>query len=206
MIILLKTILYLAQGTALWASIVRYKFNKTSTQRYFLHFMIFVAIIEISANLARVYTSLGNSFVYNIYIISSFYFFFYWFYTILKQKVIVFFVVSCYTIALFVSLYLESFFNSMLSITLYSGTIGILILSTAYYYSLLQGKEVINFVKLQPFWIATGLLIFYIGFLPVQFLQGLGDFDKINYQFVIMILNILLYGCFVIALLCPLKK
>ncbi len=206
MILFLKIILYTAQGAALLAAIAKWNENKHSSQRYFLHFMIFVAVVEIAANLSRMYTSLGNSYIYNIYIIVSFLFFFYWFYAILKYKKVFYWILGIYFISVGISISLESFVNEMLHITLYMGTLLILFLTSLYYRSLLEKKEVVDFLKLQPFWIATGLLIFYIGLLPVQFLQGFKDFDRINYQFIMMVLNIFLYGCFAIAFLCPQKK
>ena len=206
MILLLKIILYTAQGIALWAAIVRWNENKHSAQRYFLHFMVFVAVVEISANLSRIYTNLGHSYIYNVYIIVSFLFFFSWFYTIVKPKKMFYWIFGIYAIAIIISVSTESFTKNLLHITLYVGTLLILFLATMYFKSLLEKKEVVHFHKLQPFWIATGLLIFYVGFLPVQFLRGLEGFDRVNFQFIMMVLNIFLYGCFVIAFLCPQKK
>lgn len=206
MILFLKIILYTAQGIALWVAILNWNENKNTNQRYFLHFMIFVVLIEIAANLFRIYTTLGNSFVYNIFIISSFFFFFYWFFLILKKKKIVIWLVSIYVIFLIASLFLEPFFDSMLNITLYAGTLLILILTIMYYNNLLKKPEVVDFLNLQPFWIATGLFIFYIGFMPVQFIDLIDDFNPVSYQFVMVILNIILYGCISKALLCPQKQ
>lgn len=206
MIVILKTILYLAQGKALWASFSHRKENKNTTQQYFLFFMVFVVIIEITANLIRMYSPWKNSFVYNLYIILSFYFFFYWFYTILTKKILSWILIGIYTGGMIYSLVNESFTQTMLSGTLYIGTFIILIFSIRYYSQLLHRIEVLNYLKLQPFWITTGLLIFYLGLLPLQYLLHLDIFNKTIYQFVIMILNVIMYGCFTIAFLCPIKK
>lgn len=206
MIFLLKTILYIAQGMALWASFTRRKENKNSTQQYFLFFMVFAILIEIIANLIRIYSPWKNSFVYNIYIILSFYFFFYWFYTILSKKKISVLLIGLFTVGMIYSIATESFSKTMLSGTLYTGTGIILIFSVMYYSQLLHRIEVLNYLKLQPFWITTGLLIFYLGLLPLQYLLHQEFFDKTVYQFVIMVLNVIMYGCFTIAFLCPIKK
>lgn len=206
MILLLKIILYTAQGAALWAAIAKWSHNKNSTQGYFLHFLVFVAVVELMANLSRMFTNYGNSYVYNIYIIVSFLFFFYWFFRVLQNKRVFYWVLFIYFVSVIISISVESFTDEMYHTTLYVGTLLILFLAVLYYWALLEKQEAVNFLRLQPFWITTGLLIFYIGFLPIQFLQGLGDFNRINYQFIMMVLNIFLYGCITIALLCPQRK
>lgn len=206
MIFILKTILYLAQGAALWAAFSRRKENNTSHQRYFVYFMVFVVLIEIVANLIRMYSPWKNSFVYNIYIVFSFYFFFYWFYSILSKKKVSALLIGIYTLGMIYSVATESFTQTMLSGTLYTGTSITLIFSIMYYSQLLHRIEVLNYLKLQPFWITTGLLVFYLGLLPLQYLLHQEFFDKTVYQFVIMVLNVIMYGCFTIAFLCPIKK
>jgi len=205
-IIFLKSILYAAQGFALVAAIYNWKNNKHTTQKYFLHLMIFIALTEITANITRIYFDLNNSGIYNLYIIVSFIFFFYWFYQILEHKKLVTVLSALFILLIPFSLYQENFTSSFLDIVTYSGSIITITLSFLYLRQLLSKDEIIVFSTLSPFWISSGLLIFYSGFIPMLFLQDLYGFNRVTFQFVMTILNITLYGCFTKAFLCRLKK
>jgi len=207
MILFFKTLLYFVQGLTLFTVINKRKICFNSSLRYFIYYLVFVSlIIEVSANLVRKFTSLGNHFIYNIYDIVTYTFFLFWFYSILKQKKMVKFLMLIYFIGLIFSLIFEDFFN-ILNINYYIGTIIILILVVTYFSSLLQKKEVIHFTKIPEFWISTGILVFNIGYLPIAFLLNfqLAQNDRVTIQIVILLLNVILYGCFIKAFLCQKK-
>jgi len=207
MILFFKTLLYFVQGLTLFTVINKRKILNNSSLRYFIYYLVFVfLIIEVSANLVRKFTSLGNHFIYNIYDIVTYTFFLFWFYSILKQKKMVKFLMLIYFIGLIFSLIFEDFFN-ILNINYYIGTIIILILVVTYFSSLLQKKEVIHFTKISEFWISTGILTFNIGYLPIAFLLNfqLAQNDRVTIQIVILLLNVILYGCFIKAFLCQKK-
>ncbi|WP_144439123.1 hypothetical protein [Lutibacter profundi] len=59
--------------------------------------------------------------------------------------------------------------------------------------------------KLLLFWISIGLLLFYVGILPIiimsSFLEYRGLFD-----YIILLLNIIMYGCFITGFLVSKKE
>ena len=196
MVLPLKIILYLAQGLALWACIAAWSKSRNTSEHYFLPFLLFVALGELTANLLYKQFDWINHVVYNTYDIVSFLFYIIWFYTILKSKKLVLIFGILYVIILGISLYLEPYTSVFLNINLYGGTIILLTLVFLFYASLLQKSKVIDFLRLPSFWIATGILIFHIGYLPIHFLTNIkGAYDYDQVQFIIMILNILMYGC-----------
>lgn len=80
-----------------------------------------------------------------------------------------------------------------------------------YFYQLSQSDKIIYFYKERMFWVSLGLLLFWLGALPyfssVAFLIGTSSQDIIVFlhKFVI-IFNYLMYTCFIVSFLCPLKK
>ncbi len=206
MILFLKIILYAAQGTALAAAIYKWNENKNTNQKYFLHLMVVVASVEIIANILRLYAGINNNILYNPFIVFSFIFYFYWYYKILKQKKVVLILSSIFIVLVPISMYFEDFRYTFLDISTYFGSMCVIIFSFMYLTQLLRLNEIINFSKSQPFWISSGLLIFYIGFIPLLFVQNNYSPNRIPFQLVITVLNVTLYGCFAKAFLCPLKK
>ena len=91
--------------------------------------------------------------------------------------------------------------NTLWTIPLTAGTIIIIILAGVFFYNLLQSKVVTDYKKELKFWIIIGLLVFYVGFLPVQLMQKYIDGLSIDYYFVVMLLNFLMYGSFSIGFL-----
>lgn len=206
MIVILKIILYIAQGSALWASIFRWKNNRNTAQHYFLHFMIFIAIVEIMANMGRFSELWSNKLVYAYFVLCSFYFYFHWFYQTLIKKKLVLILLGLHTIIVLWGIFTGSFIDNMLGLVFYSGMISVIVLSVANFTELLQKKESTNFVKMQSFWITTGLLIYNLGFFPLLLLLNFDDFDQVVFQFANMVLNIILYSSITVALLCPIKN
>lgn len=203
---LLQILLHTAQGFALWAVLSRWKTIKHTTERHFLPYLVYVIINDIVARILF-YTPYDNYALYNLYDIITFSFLWYWFYTLLKFRVIKF-VGVLYLIALAISLIKEDFFHSFSNINVYAGTIMVIIFSMLYFGTLIQKQEVIEFQKTPAFWITTGLLLFNVGYLPIQFLINSNVFEEAPVHLIIIALNILCYGCFAIGFLChkPIKR
>lgn len=189
-----QILFHTAQVIALWAVVVRWSVIKNTTERYFLPYLIYVVLNEIVAKLLT-YTSVGNYALYNAYDIITFSFLLFWFYQLLKSRSVLLLGTLYYT-ALAVSLYKEDFVSTFLNINVYAGTIMVILLAVLYFGSLLQQPEVVEYQKIPAFWITTGLLIFNVGYLPIQFLINSKGFDPTAIYLVLAVLNILCYGCF----------
>jgi len=204
--IILKTLLFIAEAFALIVAIWRFPYNKDGKQKHFLHFLIFVMGVEITANLFRVWGQVSNIPVYNVYIIISFLFYFYWFYTHLGQKLI-FTVLSLGFLGITATgIIQEGFLSSIINNAVFYGGASLLLLSVWYFIHLLRKEEAIHFLKMQPFWITTGLLIFHLAFLPLNFMLDVQGFNKTYFQHIMTVINIFLYGSIAKGLLCPLKN
>jgi len=212
-------ILFLAQFIALATSIIYYpRYNKTY-QRYFLHLMAFVVLVELSGfllssyengdqGLLKQWTGLDSRFIYNVYIIGSFLFFFYWFSQILEKHQTL---VSLFTIGFGISIVycilFIGFFDLIWLLPILVGGVFTIILSCLWYAQKLTSDDAFNFLRSQKFWIVTGLLIFHLGIIPLLYFQNyVIRVFPMSYGAIIMSLNIILYGCITFSFLCLPKK
>ncbi|MDC7993894.1 hypothetical protein [Altibacter sp. HG106] len=205
MILALQIILYGVQCFAFGTAVYRRRINREGLQRHFVYYLGFVLLTEATANILRRGFDISNLPVYNFFTIFSFLFFFYWFYTHLRNTFVLWFS-GGFIIMTVYNLTVANPLQEFLYLTLYSGSVLILIFVIAYFYSLLNAKESIHFHKIQAFWICTGLLIYYIGVLPLMALLRLSDFNPVHFQFAITILNIFQYALIAKGLLCSPKQ
>jgi hypothetical protein len=187
------------------AAIVKRK-NFGPARQYFEWYMLFVICIQICSELLYVYGSseYGNSIIYNVYDVVTYLFFLRWFYYMVPYKKLVLISTVIYGIAFVTSLFVDNYFLDFSSINTYTGTLMILILTNAYYVSLLKREEIVSFTRLPSFWIASGLLIFNIGYLPLTLLiLSRSTFSLFDLSIVPTLLMVVLYGSFIKAFLCP---
>jgi len=198
--------MWIFQVAAFTVATITYKKHKNTKQKYFIYFLGFVLVVELLGYLIPQLFKIKNQFIYNIFTIVSFSFYLYWFNLILKRKRLINIGYILFAISIFFSIFFEDFFKDLWKISLTTGTVLVLFFSVFFYYDLLKRNEVFYYQKSQNFWIVTGLLIFYIAFLPIQLLQPYLDVKSINYRIIITILNIILYGIFTISFLCTKKR
>tara|TARA_R110001632_G_scaffold149752_5_gene267178 strand:+ start:926 stop:1555 length:630 start_codon:yes stop_codon:yes gene_type:complete len=187
------------------AAIVKRK-NFGPARQYFEWYMLFVICVQICSELLYAYGSdeYGNSIIYNIYDVVTYLFFLRWFYHIVPYKKLVLISTLVYGIAFVTSLFVDDYIVDFSRINTYTGTLVILILTNAYYVSLLKREEIVSFTRLPSFWIASGLLIFNIGYLPLTLLiLSKSTFILFDLSIVTTLLTVVLYGCFIKAFLCP---
>lgn len=198
--------MWLFQVAAFTAATITYKKYKNTNQKYFIYFLGFVLVVELLGYLIPQFFKIKSQFIYNIFTIVSFSFYLYWFNLILKRKRLINIGYILFTISIFFSIFFEDFFKGLWRISLTTGTVLVLFFSVLFYYDLLKRNEVFHYQKSQKFWIVTGLLVFYIAFLPIQLLQPYIKLGSINYRIAITFLSIILYGIFTISFLCTKKS
>ena len=200
--IIVKSLMAVALAIAIW----RHNVLKNGTQSHFIYYLTTVIVIEIGASLCLGFFG-NNVLIYNFSDLFTGFFFCFWFYRILNRKIWVLVLVPLLFISLIVSLILENWLKDYNVIFLFCSTITLLILVFRFYIEFLNRDEIIDFKKNARFWITTGVLIYFLGYLPVQVSMSKvnGNLADILYT-VIAFLNIPLYGCIIIALLCPQKN
>lgn len=89
--------------------------------------------------------------------------------------------------------------KQLFKVGLITQAIAILSFSVAYFSRLLNEDRVIHYWKIPEFWFILGLLTFYIGFTPLLLMTGLELGINRVYAISINILNLILYGCYIIG-------
>lgn len=200
-----ELILWVFQIIAFLCAVFFWNTCKHTTQNYFAWFLAYVLITECVGYLGSK-EGFSNYIVYNVFTIISGFFYLFWFRRIFKQKQIQNLQIIVFAISIIVSLIFENIFNELFATALITLCILILINVISYYSQLLNSKHVLKFQYKQEFWICTGLLIFYLGFLPLLLFK-----DRLNeildlYNIALTIINAFMFGFFAISFICIQKK
>ena len=193
-----NTIRILVLVTAVIATLKWNKYN-LSSERFFLLFLWVTVIIELIATVLN-YLDIDAYLIYNIYSIFSFLFYLNWFYALLKHKLIKYLSLIFIIIAV-INVFFQNALANHLEFTFFFGAISILICTFMYYSNALKEDEVYILKQKLSFWIVTGILFFHIGMVPLIFLTDLLEFSGVYYLSILLCLNIILYGCYIIGFL-----
>lgn len=179
--------------------------------RAFAILMLVTAIVEIGSHYVIFPTvNKSNHWVYNVATIFEFYFFSYFFYRISKnsfsKKLIKIFVFA-YPFILMISFITFQKWYSFHTNTYLLGELYLVILCLLYFRELYTANEFKNLSRSPVFWIVTGLLIFTAGQLPYMLLINYLNThyiiaSKFFKNYILTILNIVMYAMFSIGLLC----
>lgn len=188
------------------AAIYFWKHYKNTYLWVFLPLMLYTLLNEILVQYLIMKDMNPGRLLYNLYSVISFLIYLYWFDKILKLEywkwiiLLVFLAVSGYDYSLHG--FQRQFFKTGLTVQ----SIFLLSFSVIYYMRLLKDDKIINYMRIPEFWFILGLLTFYIAFTPLQLVTGLGlDIGK-AYYIAIVILNFILYGCYIIGFYATSRK
>jgi hypothetical protein len=185
-------------------------FFQASIPRYlklFPFFMFITLIVEITAWFFIRY-KMNVTLLYIVF--TSFEFVFYLFiigFSIynLKARKIILWLMAVYPILVLLNrIFIQP--RSFHTITYSIGCLFVVAACIYYFFELFQSTHSVNLVMEPPFWICAGLLFFYCCTFPLiglwNFLPGLPDIILKNLNYILTILNILLYTLFSISFLC----
>lgn len=194
--------------TAVLATVF-YKKYMASKEKYFLYFLWFTVLIEICGALMRYNIfAIENFWLYNFYTVISFLFYFHWYHSILKQKALQRTVLAFSV--LFMGIALWNFvFQSWFEYHQYTFVVGALFTLVAtvfHFWQLLYSNQILVIQYKLSFWISTGLLLFYMGMVPLMLLSSYFKLTGTSYYILIISLNCILYGCYIIGFLWTKEK
>ncbi len=206
-----RYLLYIVNGLELAAALaatVYYSKYIFSSEKFFLFFLWYTFFVDLTGALLRPVFDIGNYWLYNAFTITSLLFYFYWYYTILKSKVfrkwVMVFTIVFSIVAIF-SLFFQTW-NEYHKYTFITGALFVLVLTMFHFYKLLNSDEVLIVKYKLSFWISTALLLFYMGMIPLMFLTEYMDISGVSYLIIIISLNLILYGCYIIGFVWTKKK
>jgi hypothetical protein len=196
---MLQTFFYILLITTIFTSFYFKNKFENSIYKYFAYFLVFLCITE---TLSQIFNK-NNALVYNFYTLISFNFYFIFYYQIFrdktnKQKIILFFIS-------FILFYLmDSFFitkdisHHLLNNTVVFGSFLTIIMLILFLFEIIKNETVVfNIKKTFIFWISVGLLLFYIGILPIMItIYYLKTDNNQIYSVIITLLNYIMLGSF----------
>jgi hypothetical protein len=97
-----------------------------------------------------------------------------------------------------ISLFLESW-KEYHAFTFVVGAVFLLVLTLFHFHQLLNSDEVLIVKHKLSFWISTGLLLFYMGMIPLIFLIEYASIENINIIIILISLNLILYSLYIIG-------
>ncbi|MES2747714.1 MAG: hypothetical protein V4648_05015 [Bacteroidota bacterium] len=105
-------------------------------------------------------------------------------------------------------IYLEDIFTQVLSYFFALGAVFTLILSSLYFVEIINSSKVLHYKKSIYFWFILGVLLFYIPFLPFMLASKMFLFNDLGAMFsvVLFVLNLLMYGSFIVGFIWSQKK
>jgi hypothetical protein len=191
---------------AIFATIYFKKYVR-SNERYFLFFLWFTFLMDATGVVRAQFLSLESKLLYSIFTMTGFLFYFYWYYTILKSKTFKRVALLSATIFIIISIGVHVFPELKgQGYAFVMASICLLVLTFFHFYQLLTGDEVLVVKYKLSFWISTALLLFYIGILPLMLLAKYIEINGMNYTIILLSLNVILYGCYIIGFIWAKKK
>lgn len=189
------------QLVAAIVALVYYKKYIQSPEKYFLFFLWYTFLVDLLGGVVGDVFEQDNYWVYNSYMITSFLFYFGWYYTILKRPIFKKTVVAfggTFIIVSIASLFLENW-QEYYAFTFFVGAVFLLVLTLFHFHQLLNSDEVLIVKYKLSFWISTGLLLFYMGMIPLIFLLEYSSIENLSFTILLISLNLILYSLYIIG-------
>lgn len=186
------------QFAACISAIYYWKNYKNTALWIFMPFLVYSFLNEFSALIMTLFTNYRVRPLYNIYSVISFFVYLYYFDRLLKINFWKLPIVIIFLITLYFDVLNNSWYGLYKDIVFVIAVM-ILVFSVIFYGRLLKSEQVIHYKKLPEFWIIMGLLLFYLAFIPLTAVVGLGYKILPTYYIAINILNYTLYCCYIIG-------
>ncbi|QGY44365.1 hypothetical protein GM418_12070 [Maribellus comscasis] len=192
-------------------AVVKYQAYKNTPLKYISIILIYTAINEIIGSL-NIYSNNNNVLIYNIYNVIYFLFFYnaFWF-SITKEKYRNWIVacVGIFVLASVVNPFFQNFITESQLLAYVVGACALLFCIILYYIEILSTSKVLLIRQDILFWISVGLLLFYVGYIPIKLTRVFFEYQDNVYlalRIVHRILILILNACFIIGFLWMKKK
>jgi len=206
------TFIFYIVGLTTLVSFFYYKKLNKSISKYFLYFFSWTFVVELIYNIVRIRYFQTNEIIFNYYItynihtIISFVFFFYFYHKLSKNKRNKkIFLVFIYAFGFFALLNYFVLNNNITDDNLnvnniIVGSVFLLITIILFLIEIINNEKIVfNIYKSFIFWISIGLLLFYIGILPIMISTEYLNYN-ITYMSILNSINVIMYGSFIIGM------
>jgi hypothetical protein len=204
------TYVYICSVCIAWISSLRsFRLDFPFHLKLFSCLLGLTALVELTAFILPTCFHIKNNWLYNAFTLVEFWaygFFYTWIIRkkILKRIILVF--LLTFPVFWFITVFYQYGFFTWNSSVIVVGSFFSVLLPLMYYYQIITEREIIPLRALPEFWIATGMLIFYLGSLPffgmLNFLGRSHDGMVQKLYTVLTVQNIIMYSLFTYAFLC----
>lgn len=197
-----------AELVAAVAAVACYRKYRASTEKYFLFFLWYTFLLDLSGAIMGHVFDIENLWLYNIFTLTSFLFYFYWYNSILKSRLIrrLIRVFSFLFLIVAIVNFMYQEVNVYHQYTFIVGSVFLIFLTVFHFYQLLNSNQVLVVKYKLSFWISTGLLLFSVGMIPLFSLSEYLNFKGSGFIWTLVSLNMVLYGCYIIGFLWTKKE
>lgn len=186
--------------------------------RYFIGYLFFMLLFELIAQLVKYTLKFDNVLVYNILTFLEFncllLFISGLLYFVSTKKVLVALIITFNVIYVLSTIYyivLRNYLQIYNGIASISGSFIVTIAIFLFFKDFINSDKISNFKKSLSFWISSGLLIYYLGTIPItsimNYMQSINDKAEVHFLFNIQyVLVALMYSIFIFGALWSQKK
>jgi len=174
---------------------------KHTALKYFLWFLIYGFLTEILGLFIGFNMKLPNHVIFNIYAVVYYLFFFWLFNTYLKNKkyktVVKLFTLGFLLVVLVNNIFYENIFSHYQPYIWLYGNIALIITIILFFTEVFNSDIILKLKSYQIFWVAVGVFIFQIGFLPVFVAtKYINNSNGLTYGYILLFLNLVTSICF----------
>lgn len=180
------------------------------------HFKVFscllglTLIVEIGGVIiGRVLHHTNNFWIYNAFTLPEFWVYGYFYYQLITVRIlrrIIFLFLLIFPIFWGITVFFLFGFNIWNSYVLIAGSFFSVLFAVMYYYQVVTARKIQSLRNLPEFWIATGMLVFYLAALPyfgaLNFLISYSRQAATSLLTVLKVLDTLMYALFTYGFLC----
>ena len=162
--------IYAFYGIAILAAIVFYGKYKHTVLKYFVWILIYTFLNELTGRYMYYWLD-KNVIIYNIYHTIYFLYFFYVFWNFVKSKTYkkwIVYSVILFSIATLINVFIIDILEKSLMYSYITGACLIIFCIILYYIEILSDSRVLHIKEDLLFWISIGLLLFYVGYIPIK--------------------------------------
>ncbi len=181
--------------------VYNYKNYKHTFNKYFLYFLGYGIATEIfGANFYKLF-DFSNHIVYNFYALVQFLFYLWLFSKYLKnstnKKIVKYFKYLTFLFFVINSLFAQSIIEVSQSYFFFFSGILLIITILLFFVEILNSDSILKIKNLLIFWIAIGVLLFQLGFIPVFMAHKYINYTHgFTYGYILLLLNIISCGSF----------
>lgn len=197
------------------SSLISFRLDLPFHLKLFSVLLGLTVLVELTANFWIVYLKGSNFWLYNAFTLLEFWVYGYFYYQLIRLRLlrrVIFLFLLIFPIFWAVTVFFLFGFNTWNSYVLIVGDFFSIVFALMYYYQVISNREVQPLRHLTEFWIATGMLIYYLGALPyfgmLNFLVELGKHNLVirhvttTLYYVLQVLDAFMYALFAYGYLC----